>query len=610
MLQPKNYWHTLAKLACCEALTLLLCLSNSGAMPSPQQSPPTPDPASKTAQSQPTTAELTASDNQSIIRVRVPVVVIRVVVKDAAGNIVNDLKKDNFQIQDNNTPREISTFAVEHPASRTVPNRDDTGAQLKENATTVARPAVIAVPGRYVALLLDDIHIQLDAAVAVRSQAMDVIRSLHSEVLVAVFSTSGHIQEDFTTDRQALSQAISRFIPAPMIGGNNGSCPYISYFQAQLMVDLRDQDATEKAVNDFWACKYGKLDQNYPTAVRDATQTARNIVDTGDVELDQAMRRINEIVTRLSGMPGDRAIVFVSPGFASLNMVGRLSPVLDNAIRANVVVNTVDARSLYVPDASLDASLPGPCMAGSMNPTPSKGGCSPESGSRFQATQQSAMNEVLAGLALGTGGTWFHNRNDLNKGIHDALSSPVTSYVLSFSPTVKALDDKYHTLKVVVADSRNLTVQARAGYFAAKPASDPLKQAESDFRDALFAQDEMNEIPVDVHSSFFLKQSDEASLTVLTHIDIKGLHFRKVSDRNCDELTVGVVVFDDHGNFVTGNKRVLTLRLLDESLQRLRNTGVSVKMTFDIKPGTYVIRVVTSDSASMSARNGGVLIPN
>lgn len=615
MLQPNSFRRPSAKLASILALTCLLCLSNSWAQPSPGQTPPVLNQIAQAAQTPQASAELTSSDNQSIIRIRVPVVVIRAVVKDAAGNIVDNLKKEDFQIQDNNNPQEISVFAVEHPVSHVVRNLQDDVSSVKAEAPDT-KSSEIAVSGRYVVLLLDDIHIRMEEALAVRVQTMNVIQSLHTKDLVAVYSTSGRIQLDFTTDREALSQTVSRFMPNPIASsGNNGECPHITYYQAQLMVNFKDQDATENAVFDFWSCKYGKIDKNFAAADRDAKQTAQNIFAVGDVELEQAMRRINEIVNRLSEMPGDRAIVFVSPGFASMDIVGKLSPIVDRAIRENVVVNTVDARGLYIPDASLDAGTRGPCMAGSMNPAPMVNdnnafSCNAESITRFQMAQQSATKEVLAGLALGTGGTWFKNSNDLGKGIRDALSSPSTSYVLTFSPASRTLDGKFHKLKVTLVGSKNLTVQARAGYFAAKPASDPLKQAESDFHDALFAQDEMNEIPLDVHSNFFLKQADQASLTVLTHIDIKGLHFRKVSDRNCDELTVGVVIFDDHGNFIDGNKRVLTLRLLDASLQRLRTTGMSVKMTFDMKPGTYVVRVVTTDSASMSARNGGVVIPN
>jgi VWFA-related protein len=606
VLQPTNIRRALTAVAFLVALIVPLGVPNLRATPQAGQNPP-----AKPAPTQDASSEISSSDNQSIIRLRVPVVVVRVVVKDAAGNIVYNLRKEDFQIQDNNKAQEISTFATEHPASRIVRNFEEEVSPVKAEAADV-KPPEIAVAGRYVALLLDDIHIQQDAALAVRVQSMNVIQSLHSKELVAVYSTSGRIQQDFTTDREALSEAVSRFMPNPITSSSNGVCPQITYFQAQLMVDFKDADATDKAVNDFWSCKYGKIQQNYATAILDATQTARNIVGIGDVELEQAMRRIREIVNRLSEMPGDRAIVFVSPGFASTDTLGKVSPILDRAIRANVVVNTVDARGLYVPDASLDASSPGPCMAGSMNPSAGTGGCSPESGTRFQMAQQSAMKEVLASLALGTGGTWFQNSNDLGKGIHDALSSPSTSYVLAFSPANRTLDGKFHKLKVTVAGSKNVTVQARPGYFAAKPASDPEKQAEADFHDALFGQDEINDIPVDVRTKFFVKQTNEASLSVLTRIDVKGVHFRKVSGRNYDEVTVGVAIFDDHGEFVAGNQRTLTLRLLDETLARVHNSGINVKMDFDVKPGTYLVRVVSreSEGAKMAAHNGAVVIPN
>jgi hypothetical protein len=189
---------------------------------------------------------------------------------------------------------------------------------------------------------------------------------------------------------------VARLMPSPITSGSGETCAHISYFQAQLMIAFKDQDATTAAIDDFWSCKYGEIDQAYAAAVQDANQTAQGVYGMGDVELEQAMRRISEIVGRLSEMPGNRAIVFVSLGFASMDIFGKLSPILDRAIKANVVVNTVDARDLYVPDTGLDASSPGPCGDPS---------CHPEAASRFQVAQQSAMSEVLSGMALGTRGT-------------------------------------------------------------------------------------------------------------------------------------------------------------------------------------------------------------
>ena len=72
-----------------------------------------------------------------------------------------------------------------------------------------------------------------------------------------------------------------------------------------------------------------------------------------------------------------------------------------------------------------------------------------------------------------------------------------------------------------------------------------------------------------------------------------------------------MIVFDRDGNFVTGTQRVLSMKLRDETYQRLSHSGVTVRTSFDLKPGDYVVRLVVRDSnaAALSAENGVVQIP-
>ena len=69
--------------------------------------------------------------------------------------------------------------------------------------------------------------------------------------------------------------------------------------------------------------------------------------------------------------------------------------------------------------------------------------------------------------------------------------------------------------------------------------------------------------------------------------------------------------FDENGNFVIGGEKIVEMRLLDRTLDRLTHSGFNVKSSFDIKPGTYLVRMVVRDSegAQMAARNGAVSIP-
>jgi VWFA-related protein len=75
----------------------------------------------------------------------------------------------------------------------------------------------------------------------------------------------------------------------------------------------------------------------------------------------------------------------------------------------------------------------------------------------------------MADFAYGTGGTFFHNNNDLEIGLRRTADPPEFVYVLGFSP--QRLDGKFHKLKVKVNQSEKLTVQARQGYYALRAPS-------------------------------------------------------------------------------------------------------------------------------------------
>lgn len=99
---------------------------------------------------------------------------------------------------------------------------------------------------------------------------------------------------------------------------------------------------------------------------------------------------------------------------------------------------------------------------------------------------------------------------------------------------------------------------------------------------------------------------------MVSKIDLKGMHFRKADGRNLDDLIVATVIFDDNGNFVTGGEKILEMRLLDKTYDRLSHSGLTTKASFELKPGKYMVRQVIRDSegAQMAAKNGTVVIPD
>src|SRR5208337_4122043 len=122
-----------------------------------------------------------------------------------------------------------------------------------------------------------------------------------------------------------------------------------------------------------------------------------------------------------------------------------------------------------------------------------------------QYDQEAAMrsNDVLAELADGTGGTFFHNDNDLKGGLNLIAARPEYVYVLGFSPQELKYDGAYHGLKVTVKNSANLTIQARRGYWAPKHAVDSAEAAKEEIQETVFSRDEVRGIPLDVQTEFF-----------------------------------------------------------------------------------------------------------
>jgi hypothetical protein len=114
-----------------------------------------------------------------------------------------------------------------------------------------------------------------------------------------------------------------------------------------------------------------------------------------------------------------------------------------------------------------------------------------------------------------------------------------------------------------------------------------------------------------LHTQFFKPTDDSAKLTVLAHVDVKRLHYKQADDRNENDLTVVTAVFDRNGNFLEAEQKVVQMRWKSETLQGKLGPGITLRSSFDVKPGRYLVRIVARDAEQqmMSAENGAVEIP-
>jgi VWFA-related protein len=433
----------------------------------------------------------------------------------------------------------------------------------------------------------------------VRNAAGKFFDSLVASDRVSINTTSGQLTQEFTDDHELLRKSLLKILPRSPTAGNH-DCPDISYYQADLIQNKNDPQALDIATEDAVQCAFSGDERQKNVALGLAQSMAGAVLGREDSSTEFALRHMEDVMRRLSSMPGQRIIVFVSPGFITSTLHLEFSDLVDRATKSNIVVNTIDARGLYTPDMGDigDSYRDPPQLAGFK--------------ASYRVAAQSAQDDVLAQLADGTGGTFFHNRNDVDEGLREAGTAPAITYLLGFSPQNLKLDGSLHTLKVSFVRKTNYKIQARHGYFAPRHVVDPAEAAKQEIQEALFSQDEIRDLSVDLHTQFFKTDAFAAKLAVLTHVDIKGVHFRKAEGRNRDDLTVATAIFDENGNYVTGGEKIVEMKLLDTTYDRMIRAGLNLKTSFEVKPGTYLVRQVVRDSegAQLAARNGAVVIPN
>jgi VWFA-related protein len=453
-----------------------------------------------------------------------------------------------------------------------------------------------------VALVFDDSHLNNSDATFVRVSAKTLIESMKPTDRMGIYSTSGEVTEEFTSDKAALERKLLSVTERAMMGKINSvtNCPDVTHYMADQAINKNNDQILGVVTAETLQCQF-QNDPRMQSAAQAIAQSALyQELTAGDTDNEYAYRHLEDALRRLGGMPGERIMVLVSPGFLLTTQHLDEMGIIDRANRASIVINTVDARGLYTPDIGGD-------IASRQTDTVITAGYK----NTYRSAEQYESQFVLDDFAAGTGGTFFHNSNDLRGGLLRAGAAPEVSYVLGFSPQNQKMDGRYHVLKVTLTGKQKYSIQARKGYYAPRKADDPKEQARTEIQEAVFSQDEILDLPFDLQTQYFKTEQADAHLSVVSRIDVKGLHFRKADGRNLDALTVATVIFDENGNYVTGGEKILEMRLLDKTYERLSHSGLTMKSSFDVKPGKYLVRQVIrdSESAQMAAKNGSVVIP-
>jgi len=554
-----------------------------------------------------TTREETPTFQSTVNLVRVPVVI-----RDKQGNTVGNLQRQDFQLTDRGKPQEIAQFALEGSA---VPKAAQP-AKAEMPGEPAAGPKPV-VPSRFVAFVFDDVHLKLEDLMNTRAAALKHIeQGIPPQERVALLTLSGSVTLEFTNDVAKLREMLmklksvpprSHFPPASFFVADQfmrspgdeqlgchstmGHCPIVCDPQIPPALMMQTYVTLDCLVIDC-----ARATEAAPIA----RATLRAVFNDRLSEASDAFRTLNNVVRLLGSMPGDRVMILVSPGIYLPDELQRsLNESIDRATRSGVIINTIDGRGVYTID-----------------PTGEVQGCrlsDPSTGlqvAKFDHDAITAQGLILHDLADATGGTALA-QNDFLAEFNRLANPPEYVYYLGFYPKDLKPDGKFHEIKVTLPNGKGLSVQARKGYWASSHVEDAATASTREIGEAVFSHDELRDLPLDIDTQFYKTTTADAKLKVSAHLDIRQLHLRKQDDRNRNDVTLVCALFDGNGNYVKGTQKVVELRLKDEDVDHRRSLGLTVDSDFDVKSGSYMIRVVARDAEGqqMAAANDTVEIP-
>ena len=394
------------------------------------------------------------------IRLQVNRVLVPVLALDKAGDPVAGLTKDDFQVFDQGKPHDISAVTVlEDGAMRS--GASTTLSDRSANAT--ARPDHSNLtqerPQRFVVFLIDDLHMDMRDLNYVQKAASAVLSSsLDPSDYAGLLSMSTKTYTHLTRDRAKLLAGFNSVQIQHVFQHSGMDCPDITYYQAiQIDRDRSAESTAFQAAMDAAGICFPNTSQGQLEAI--VRETVRRVLSVGDQDAMSSYATIASAIQALSVLPGERRLILVSPGFEALQPDALMaeSSVIDLALRSNVTISALDARGVYV--ANIGADEQGVASVR-------------HNGNVLQQdlriSSMSNASGAMASLAYGSGGTFFHNNNDLGKGFRNLTQVPKIEYVLELSPNGLKADGRYHTLAVKVR-RKGISLVARRGYFVPKP---------------------------------------------------------------------------------------------------------------------------------------------
>ncbi|HUS19123.1 MAG TPA: VWA domain-containing protein [Terriglobales bacterium] len=483
-------------------------------------------------------------------------VLVNVVARDKKGNLITDLKREDFTLLEDSKPQKISSFDIENTEMAALPEvvsaapADGGPAQAATEAKPKAPTASINLKNRRLIVLFFDFsgmeEEEIVRAVEAAQKYLDQQMTAADTVAITSFSSSLIVNQDFTADRGALKKALARFTSTSGEG-----------FQS-----AADADSSGNAF-----------------AADDSDFTSFNT--------DRKLQALQSLAKGLARIEQKKSIIYFSNGVSSsgLENQSQLRATVNEAVKANVAIYTMDVRGLQALPPGGDAS------------TGSSRGTGIFTGAAVQSQMDAnfGSQETLTTLAADTGGKAFLDSNDFNKVFDRVQQDTSAYYVLSFRSANPNKDGRYR--KITVKSNRpDLRLEYRSGYYAGKD----FAHSSKDDREEALEKELNSELPatdvaVYMAASYFRRNDGQYYVPVSIVVPGSEIPFTRSSDVDKASLDIIGVVRLGQTPIPVASARE-TVKLNVQESQNVKRKNVQYNTGFILAPGTFHLKFVVREN--------------
>ncbi len=537
-------------------VTTALILQAAGALSAQQSTPPPPPSPGR-------------------IRVTTELVLVNVVARDKKGNLVLDLKKDDFTLLEDGKKQQISSFDFENvdqvmtagAAEPTVSGSAGGGNLLK--GTKKAPPTLDARDRRLMLLFFDFSAMdpeQIDRGVDAAKKFVSTKMQPADLMALVSLSTNLHVDLDFTDDKDRLMAALTAYSTGQGQGYDNGTT-----------------GSAEGAVETGGS--FTADDTDYDT-----------------FSADRKLMALQSLMQNLGKLPQKKNLIYFSNGISQSGVDNQstLRAATAAAVKANVSIYSLDIRGLQ-------AFPPGgEAQAASLHGQSAYSGASVLN----DLNNNAATQETLSTLSSDTGGKAFFDSNDFGGVFSQVQKDSSAYYVLGFTSNNPLKDGRFRHLKVQV-NRPDLKLDYRAGYYADRD-FEHLNKAdrEQQLEDELVAQLPQVDVPMYAGAAYF--RQDDSHYYLAVSLVIPGSQIPFVTEKDKDNATIDII-----GQVLAGGKLPVghlrdTVKLAVDSTQQVRRKNVQYNTGFVLAPGSYHLKFVVRENQTgrMGSFETDVQIPD